>query len=472
MTVEDSGSIIAPDAGKIDALVAKLGDRDYLRSANSSNQKCCAVCRAPIDPKYTYCRQCADIRKECREVSENFRPASRVGVLVYAVQKNGDRTAADLTDYRKGYGHGDAWWTITALLAQAFRDDLPVLEKEAGQVDIVTNVPLNSAENHDYLGNAVDRALSELGRKELQRRDLLESAAPMLNEAPGLEKSGKVRASATVPDDAHVLLVTDLWSTGRGTQSTADALFRAGAGQVSVLAVARSVSPSGTLGQKFVDSLGKIPAPSKKYPVLWADSVSAPVTAPATEASLSVSGTVSAAAKLPGSSIAELSNYSEENRAKGAAGEQRTAGVLSVFLNNAHARILYSVDLGTRDIDHVLFTTAGVFVINTKYSRTGLTHAGEKVPVWVSNVVDDARVIGGTASALFSDLDVDLDAVYHPMVVVWSEKAYPVQTQVQDGATVVCGDALADRIRSLPDVITPETCTAMFELVRLRLDRK
>lgn|GEM_PF-6076568 len=477
MTMENTGK---------DAQVAtKLADRTYLHSANAREGQYCAVCRVPVEPRYTVCWQCHSTRQGTEDEG-TLHPASRTGFIVYAALDDGDRTFAELTDYRKGYRYAAAWWTLTALLAQAFRDDLPGLEKAAGPVHTVTNVPLDDDESRDYLGNAVRDALSAVGRKKLHRRDILRPVASSAGRAHGTEIAGTVRNTATVPEGAHVLLVTDMWHTGRRTQATADALFRAGAGQVSVLAVARLLDPSFAPAKDLIGELPEVAGPSPEHPVVWSDAPAAGTGEAATTRTpaqrrripgSTVTGT-SAAERLPGDSL-KAAGFGAGALHKGVIAEQRTAGVLSVFLNNAHARVLHSVRVGElhssedekRDIDHVLFTTAGVFVVNTKFRGCGLDGVpADEVESWVRKMTRDAHDIDDVVSTVLAGSPVDLDTVHHPVIAVWCDREFVVETGQRNGVTLVQGENLADHIRSLPDVITPETCTAMFEILRLRTD--
>lgn len=186
-----------------------------------------------------------------------------------------------------------------------------------------------------------------------------------------------------------------------------------------------------------------------------------------------------AADKLPGAALVAM-KYGDGSTRKGIIGEQRTAGILSVFLNNAHARVLHSVPAavlnssgtGVRDIDHVLFTTAGVFVINTKFRSAGFVKIKDgELREWVATITRDTQEIADLASTMLTDSAVDPETVYHPMVVLWDETQSSAGARECDGVTILRGENLADHIRFLPDVISPETCTAMFELVRLRLDK-
>ena len=182
------------------------------------------------------------------------------------------------------------------------------------------------------------------------------------------------------------------------------------------------------------------------------------------------------ACELPGKSL-ENAKFKEEFVQKGIVGEQRTAGVLSVLMNDSSTRILHSFKRSdmVRDIDHVLFTRKGIFAINTKYRRTPKSAVDEFDKQWSENARDDAREVALSTSKVLSWLstpleDEQIQSVYKPMVVLWSESSFePVELHTANNATLIDGLALVDHISAMPDILPADTVVAMYESLRLSL---
>lgn len=174
--------------------------------------------------------------------------------------------------------------------------------------------------------------------------------------------------------------------------------------------------------------------------------------------------------KLPGSTDFPT-GYSSENVQKGVVAEQRTAGVLSVLLNRPEARVLHSIDLGTRDIDHVLFCTKGVFVINTKYRRSSDSVLKDYAASWSAKVLDDVREIASTTSALAEVCGLDTSTIYRGVISLWTEEAFSVEVTVGDNGTLLLpAVTLPEVIDAGEDVLTPEMAVGLYETLRRKLD--
>lgn len=177
--------------------------------------------------------------------------------------------------------------------------------------------------------------------------------------------------------------------------------------------------------------------------------------------------------RQPGSSDMSSANYRQENVQKGNAAEQRTAGVLSVLLNDPSARMLNCVDLGTRDIDHVLFTRKGVFVLNTKYRRVVDTVEHDFRNSWADKVSDDVREVASVCSVLAEACNLELTRLYTPMVVLWTEREDPIDWIVTKlGEVLIDGRNLVKAITGVPDTLSGEMTVALYETYRSHLANK
>lgn len=171
---------------------------------------------------------------------------------------------------------------------------------------------------------------------------------------------------------------------------------------------------------------------------------------------------------LPGGTLKE-SIFHDDRVQKGLVGEQRTAGVLSVLMNDSSSRILHSLNLSTRDIDHIFFSERGIFVINTKYRRSTDRVLYDFKSSWSQKIIDDTREVAQVTSRFLMDTGIPLDDIYRPRVVLWNEPSFEVDiTQDDNGAELIPGDRLVEHIMSTEKVISADTCVAMYEMLRLR----
>lgn len=171
---------------------------------------------------------------------------------------------------------------------------------------------------------------------------------------------------------------------------------------------------------------------------------------------------------LPGGTLKE-SIFHDDRVQKGLVGEQRTAGVLSVLMNDSSSRILHSLNLSTRDIDHIFFSERGIFVINTKYRRSTDRVLYDFKNSWSQKIIDDTREVAQVTSRFLMDTGIPLDDIYRPRVVLWNEPSFEVDiTQDDSGAELIPGDRLVEHIMSTEKVISTDACVAMYEMLRLR----
>lgn len=180
---------------------------------------------------------------------------------------------------------------------------------------------------------------------------------------------------------------------------------------------------------------------------------------------------IEAARRIPGNSIDGMSKFDPESLHKGIVAEQRTAGILSTIMNGADGKALHSIIVdGRRDIDHVFFCDRGVFAINTKYRR--LTHDIERKfrGDWAQKALDDARVVAQASAFNHSEM-LNNDSLFHPTVALWSEPTSSVPSIQHGRVSLVPGELIADFIMSRPAVMSVDAASAMFETLRLRINK-
>lgn len=116
-----------------------------------------------------------------------------------------------------------------------------------------------------------------------------------------------------------------------------------------------------------------------------------------------------------------IENLDDASYRAGVAGEQRTAGVLSVLEREGY-RVLHSVPLSPRkDIDHLAIGPTGIHAINTKTStyavtaKDGAAYADGYKQTWLESLARDA---GLAADYLSRAARMDLQV--QPLVAAWS----------------------------------------------------
>lgn len=228
--------------------VAKVGTYlttvagSYLHSVASGDWDACEVCALPVDG-YRRCMTCETHR------GSGLPLADRVGLLVYA-----DKPASQAYKVMQGYKEDRARSSfrpiVRALLAVGLRGHFACANKLAGTSESGWAVVPSSR------GRTV---LAELVRG-LARRPKTEVVVLFTGMATdrGLSpESWKIPADTMVPN--HMVVIEDAWVTGSSAQSLAIALKQAGAEQVSILAVARVLSPEWPANRPFLRVLGSLP---------------------------------------------------------------------------------------------------------------------------------------------------------------------------------------------------------------------
>lgn len=220
---------------------------------------------------------------------------------------------------------------------------------------------------------------------------------------------------------------------------------------------------------------GKINSSSEEYRLVLSKLVrerfSGLLGSDAVETASDETSPIEAARRIPGNSIDGMSKFDPESLHKGIVAEQRTAGILSTIMNGSDGKALHSIIVdGRRDIDHVFFCDRGVFAINTKYRR--LTHdiEGKFRGDWAQKVLDDARVVAQTSAFDHSGM-LDTDSLFHPVIALWSEPTSLVPSYKHERASLVPGELIADFILAGPAVMSVDAASAMFETLRLRINK-
>jgi hypothetical protein len=169
----------------------------------------------------------------------------------------------------------------------------------------------------------------------------------------------------------------------------------------------------------------------------------------------------------------------------GLEGEQRTAKVLAPLRRRGYALLhdLRERREGERDrkcnIDHVVVSTAGVFLLDSKYLGGEATVSGDRVRVQMLDDDDNSYSfrMGATmrrrAYRLVDDLGTHADTTtVHPVVVFWNR--FPAGLAYEDGVTYRRGDRLVAWLQEQAPQIGPEMIArlvATIEQARPRENR-
>jgi hypothetical protein len=211
----------------------------YLRNPIRRNRVTCAVCCTPC-PGYERCATC---QKQLREQGQR---ADQVAALTYV------------------FANRQSGYVMRGYKAQP----RPIQEhRDIVALTAILGLGLHSGCAGRLMGNPITHwaAIPSMPAKagEHPLRPLVTQAAPGVEcDLQGAPKSESPRAISPehfwmppVPTGAHVLLVDDTWTSGGHAQSAALAARAAGAGNVSVLVVARWMEPSWAVldGERKVD---------------------------------------------------------------------------------------------------------------------------------------------------------------------------------------------------------------------------
>jgi predicted amidophosphoribosyltransferase len=199
----------------------------FLRSVTTGGWAACEVCALPIDATYPLCVQCQNHRR-C-----NLPVADRAGFLVYADQP-ASQTYRVMRGYKETRTRAAFAPIIQALLAVGLRGHFGCATKLAGTEDYGWAV-VPSTKGRTVFVDLV-RGLTTSPESEIPIG--FTPPAPDRGLRPD---SWTIAGSATLPQ--HVVIIDDAWVSGASSQSLAVTLKRVGVAQVSILSVARVLSP-------------------------------------------------------------------------------------------------------------------------------------------------------------------------------------------------------------------------------------
>jgi predicted amidophosphoribosyltransferase len=195
--------------------------------------KTCEICRGPLlNSKPWVCPRCR-ANKEAYE----SRAADRLGSVIYGCKglESGDL----MHRYKEARADGGDVLLVTALAAVAFRHH--------ACVDSLAGMPPRNWATVPSLRrvgteHAFRTILLQLLGQQSEIRVAAAQSARRANDSQRREVNPDFYDVITpVPRGSHVLVIDDTWVSGGHAQSVAMALKKAGAQQVSVLAVARWV---------------------------------------------------------------------------------------------------------------------------------------------------------------------------------------------------------------------------------------
>lgn len=198
----------------------------YLHSVTEGQWTACEVCALPVDG-YRTCPQCYNHRRS------GLPLADRAGFLVYA-DEPASQTYRVMRGYKEVRTQGEFVPVVRALLAVGLRGHFECASRLAGTDDYGWAV-VPSTKGRGIFSNLV---------RGLTTDPATEISVELTGAAPNRELSGRpwtVRGDSGMP--AHVVVIDDAWVTGASSQSLAVALKHAGVREVSILAVARVLSP-------------------------------------------------------------------------------------------------------------------------------------------------------------------------------------------------------------------------------------
>lgn len=215
----------------------------YLHTVVAGDWQACRTCALPVKD-YDRCPQCAT------HLRSHLPLADRTGLLVYADKPNSQayRTMFGYKEHRLRPQYEP---TVRGLLAVGLRAHFVCANALAGTTDSGWAV-VPSTKGRTVLTDLV-RGLSRTPSAEVPVR--FTGVAPDRGLNP---ESWEITARSPLP--AHVLVIDDSWVTGSSAQSLAAALKTAGVQQVSIMSIARVLSPDWEPNKSFIkDVLPRLP---------------------------------------------------------------------------------------------------------------------------------------------------------------------------------------------------------------------
>lgn len=208
----------------------------YLHSVTTGGWTACEVCALPIEANYTVCVQCQSHRRSGLPVAE------RAGFLVYADEPS-SQTYRVMRGYKETRTRIAFEPVVQALLAVGLRGHFVCATQLAGTEDYGWAV-VPSTRGRTVLVDLV-RGLTKAPASEIRVR--LVGAEPDRVLSPD---SWQIEARTSLPE--HVVIIDDSWVSGASAQSLAVTLKQAGVDQVSMLSIARVLSPHWAPNRPFL----------------------------------------------------------------------------------------------------------------------------------------------------------------------------------------------------------------------------
>lgn len=210
----------------------------------------CTRCRGAARDGYRLCYQCQTHR------GAGVATASRTAFLTYALQSGQFYTF--LRAYKSEQvspARSRAQVVVSNLLFSALARHLHCLERLSGHsLDawaVVPSIRANATSSYDHaLRKLADPMLCSL-HPHLQEVEI---------EGQPTQKSRRADPDLyrARPCEGHILLLEDTWVSGSHVEAAATALGREGASEVSVLCIARLISPEYRAGQSLIARVAEV----------------------------------------------------------------------------------------------------------------------------------------------------------------------------------------------------------------------
>jgi predicted amidophosphoribosyltransferase len=216
----------------------------YLHSVAAGAWSACEVCTLPIDDNYTVCPQCLNHRRSGMPL------ADRAGFLVYADEPL-SQTYRTMRGYKDPHTQATFKPIIQALLAVGLRGHFECAMRLTHEPDCGWAV-VPSTRGRATFGELV-RSFTTSPTLEVRMSHAGPKPDRVLNPS-----SWSIDSGVTLP--SHMVVIDDAWASGASSQSLAVTLKQAGVSQVSILSVARVLSPNwGPNTAFFRDVLPSLP---------------------------------------------------------------------------------------------------------------------------------------------------------------------------------------------------------------------
>lgn len=207
----------------------------YLHSVTTGDWAACEVCALPLDG-FRLCPQCQSHRRA------DLPLADRTGFLIYADEPI-SQTYRVMRGYKEPRTRASFEPIVQALLAVGLRGHFACANKLAGKPDSGWAV-VPSTKGRTVFVDLV-RGLSTSPVSEIGVSLVGPRPDRTLNPS-----SWAIHPGSPLP--AHVVVIEDAWVSGASSQSLAVTLKQAGVSQVSVLSVARVLSPKWDPNKPFL----------------------------------------------------------------------------------------------------------------------------------------------------------------------------------------------------------------------------